>query len=69
MAIEYTTATISHGLMGRKAEEVDREELQKVLDEHGAQDWELDKLVLDVAFHGEKDGHLLIFKRGAWRAR
>ena len=25
-AYEYTTAAISHGLMGRKAEEVDREE-------------------------------------------
>ena len=49
--------------MGRKSDEVDREELQKVLNEHGAEGWELDKLVLDVAMHGEKDGHLLIFKR------
>jgi hypothetical protein len=65
MPFEYTTATISHGLMGRKAEEVDREELQSVLNEHGAEGWELDKLVLDVAMHGEKDGHLLIFKRSA----
>ena len=48
-AYEYTTAAISHGLMGRKAEEVDREELQKVLNQHGAEGWELDKLVLDVA--------------------
>ena len=64
-AYEYTTAVISHGLMGRKSEEVDREELQKVLSAHGAEGWELDKLVLDTAFHGEKDGHLLIFKRAA----
>jgi uncharacterized protein DUF4177 len=64
-AYEYTTAAISHGLMGRKAEEVDREELQKVLNQHGAEGWELDKLVLDVAMHSEKDGHLLIFKRAA----
>ena len=63
MPIEYTTAVITHGLMGRKAEEIDRDELQKVLSEHGAQGWELDKLLLDVAFHREKDGHLLIFKR------
>jgi len=63
MPIEYTTAAITHGLMGRKAEEIDREELGKVLNEHGAEGWELDKLVFDVAFHGEKDGHLLIFKR------
>jgi uncharacterized protein DUF4177 len=62
---EYTTAVITHGLMGRKREEVDRAELETVLNEHGAQGWELDKLHLDAAFHGEKDGHLLIFKRAA----
>ena len=56
---------ITHGLMGRKSEEIDREELQKVLNAHGAEGWELDKILLDTAFHGEKDGHLLIFKRAA----
>ena len=64
-AYEYATAVITHGLMGRKSEEVDREELQKVLNTHGAEGWELDKLLLDTNFHGEKDGHLLIFKRAA----
>ena len=64
-AIQYTTAVITHGLMGRKSDEVDRAELQTVLDAHGAEGWELDKLILDAAFHGEKDGHLLIFKRAA----
>ena len=64
-AYEYTTAAVTQGLMGRKSEEVDRAELEKVLNEHGANGWELDKLVLDTAFHGEKDGHLLIFKRAA----
>jgi hypothetical protein len=63
MPFEYTTASITHGFMGRKAEEIDREELANVLNEHGAGGWELDKLMLDVSFHGEKDGHLLIFKR------
>jgi hypothetical protein len=29
----------------------------------GAEGWELSKLLLDVALQGEKDGHLLIFKR------
>jgi hypothetical protein len=62
---EYTTAVITHGLMGRKREEVDRAELEKLLNEHGAAGWQLDKLILDTAFHGEKDGHLLIFKRDA----
>ena len=64
-AYEYTTAVITHGLMGRKREEVDREELTSVLNQHGAEGWELEKIVLDTAFHGEKDGHLLIFKRPA----
>ena len=62
---EYTTAVITHGLMGRKHEEVDRGELTTVLNQHGAEGWELDKIMLDAAFHGEKDGHLLIFKRPA----
>ena len=62
-AYEYTTAVITHGLLGRKREEIDREELTKVLNEHGASGWELEKLVLDTSFHGEKDGHLVIFKR------
>ena len=63
MPIEYTTAVITHGLMGRKSEEIDRQELSRVLNEHCAEGWELDKLLTDVAFHREKDGHLLIFKR------
>ena len=62
-AYEYTTASVSHGLLGRKSDEVDRQELEKALNEHGAGGWELDKLILDVNLHGEKDGHLLIFKR------
>jgi len=64
-AYEYTTAAISHGLMGRKSGEVDRAEIEKLLNEHGAEGWELDRLVLDVNMHREKDGHLLIFKRAA----
>ena len=62
-AYEYKTSAISHGLMGRKREEIDRAELESQLNELGADGWELEKLVLDIAMHGEKDGHLLIFKR------
>jgi hypothetical protein len=64
-AYEYTTAVITHGLLGRKREEIDREELVKALNAHGAEGWELEKVVLDTSFHGEKDGHLLNFKRAA----
>ena len=35
----------------------------KRLNELGAQGWEFEKLLTDMALHGEKDGHVLIFKR------
>jgi hypothetical protein len=60
---EYTTDVVTHGLLGRKEEEIDRAELEKRLNALGAEGWEFDKLVRDVALHGEKDGHLLIFRR------
>jgi hypothetical protein len=62
-AYEYTTEVITHGLLGRQSDEIDREEVEKRLNELGAQGWELDKLLSDVNLHREKDGHLLIFKR------
>ncbi len=62
---EYMTATITHGLMGRKEEELDRGELDKLMAEHGAQGWELVKVLLQQNLHREKDGHVLIFKRQA----
>ena len=62
---EYTTAVITHGLMGRKEDELDRGELDKALAEHGAQGWELVKVLLQQNLHHEKDGHVLIFKRPA----
>jgi hypothetical protein len=62
-AYEYRTEVITHGLLGRKEEELDRAELEERLNALGAEGWEFEKLVRDVALHGEKDGHLLIFKR------
>ena len=62
-AFEYTTSVITHGFLGRKEEELDREELTKQLNEMGAQGWELVKVLTTMALHHEKDGHLLIFKR------
>jgi len=53
-AYEYTTAVITHGLMGRKSDEIDREELQQVLNAHGADGWELDKVMLDTAFQARR---------------
>ena len=60
---EYATSVITHGFLGRKEEELDRGELEKKLNELGAEGWEFDKLIENLALHGEKDGHLLIFRR------
>jgi hypothetical protein len=62
-AYEYTTDVLTHGFMGRKKEEVDRKELQERLNARGAEGWELAKILVDVSLQGEKDGHLLVFKR------
>jgi hypothetical protein len=60
---EYTTTVITHGLMGRQRDELDRGEFERSLAELGAEGWELATVFLDVALHREKDGHLLVFKR------
>jgi hypothetical protein len=62
---EYTTSVITHGLLGRKEEELDRGELERELNRMGAEGWELVKVMTDIALHREKDGHLLLFKRQA----
>ena len=60
---EYRTDVITHGFLGRKEQELDRSDFEKRLNALGADGWEFDKLFMDVALHGEKDGHLLVFKR------
>jgi hypothetical protein len=62
---EYATSVITHGLLGRKEDELDREELARELNRMGAEGWELVKVITDMALHGEKDGHVLLFKRPA----
>ena len=62
---EYRTSVITHGLMGRKEDELDREALDALLAEHGSEKWELVKVLLQQNLHNEKDGHVLIFKRSA----
>lgn len=51
--------------MGRSKEELDRGALQDRLNARGAEGWELVKVLTDMALQGEKDGHLMIFKRAA----
>ena len=60
---EYLTDVMTHGLLGRKEEELDRKEFETAMNELGAQGWELATAFLDVALHREKDGHVLVFKR------
>ena len=63
MAFEYTTTVLTHGFLGRKEEELDRQELEKELNVMGADGWELVKLLTDMNLHREKDGHVLVYKR------
>ena len=65
MAYEYKTDVLTHGFLGRKEEELDRKEFEDRLNELGGEGWEFDKLITHVALHGERDGHLLVFKREA----
>lgn len=60
---DYTTSVITHGLLGRKEEELDRAEFERAMNELGAEGWEFATAFLDVALHREKDGHVLVFKR------
>ena len=63
MSWEYTTSVITHGLLGKNRDEIDRAAVEQRLNEMGADGWELVKILTDQAMHGEKDGHLLVFKR------
>ena len=60
---EYRTEVLTHGFLGRKDEEFDRKEFEERLNKVGGEGWEFDKLIPNMALHGEKDGHLLVFKR------
>ena len=62
-AFEYTTQTLTHGFLGRSEGELNRGALEETLNAMGAEGWELVKILTDMAFEGEKDGHLMVFKR------
>ena len=62
-SFEYTTSVLTHGFLGRKDEELDRNTLEQELNRFGAEGWELEKVLTSMALHGEKDGHVLVFKR------
>jgi Domain of unknown function (DUF4177) len=60
---DYKTIVLTGGFMGRHKEELKRADLEKQFDELGADGWELVWVLMDQALQGEKDGHVVIFKR------
>ena len=62
---DYKTVVLTGGFMGRHKDELDRAAFEKHLDELGAQGYELSWVLLEQQLQGEKDGHVVIFKRPA----
>ncbi len=60
---DYKTVVLTGGFMGRHKEELRRDLLEQQFDELGADGWELAWVLMNQALHGEKDGHVVIFKR------
>jgi hypothetical protein len=59
---EYRTEILT-SLVGR--DKIRLSDLHDTLKRHGAEGWELASMVADADVKGERDGHLLIFKRPA----
>lgn len=62
---EYRTSVLTGGFMGRHKEELRRTDLDKQLTEAGREGWELTHVLMAQALQGEKDGHVLIFRRSS----
>lgn len=60
MAVEYKTEVLT-SMVGRGKLRMD--DLDETLRRAGAEGWELVTLNLDADLRGQRDGHLLIFKR------
>ena len=60
---DYKTVVLTGGFMGRHKDELDRKAFEKNLDVLGQDGWELTWILVEQALQGEKDGHVLIFKR------
>ena len=57
---EYKTEVLT-SMVGRDKLRVS--DLDELLRQHGAEGWELVTLNLDADIRGQRDGHLLVFKR------
>jgi hypothetical protein len=60
---DYKTVVLTGGFMGRPKEELRRDILEQQFDALGRDGWELSWILMNQALHGEKDGHVVIFKR------
>lgn len=60
---DYKTVVLTGGFMGRHKDELRRDQLEQQFDQLGGEGWELVWILMDQNLHGEKDGHVVIFKR------
>ena len=60
---DYKTVVLTGGFMGRHSHELRRDHLEQQFDELGAQGYELVWILMNQALQGEKDGHVVIFKK------
>lgn len=62
---ECQTSVLTGGFMGRHKEELKRADLDAQLRDAGREGWELTHVLMEQTLQGEKDGHVLIFRRPA----
>lgn len=60
---QYSTLVLTGGFMGRHKEELRRADLDTQLATWGVAGWELAWILPEQQLHGEKDGHVVVFKR------
>ncbi len=60
---DYKTIVLTGGFMGRHSDELKRDDLEQKFAALGAEGYELAWILVNQNLHGEKDGHVVIFKR------
>jgi hypothetical protein len=60
---DYKTVVLTGGFMGRHKDELRRDVLEQQFDALGREGYELVWILMNQSLHGEKDGHVVIFKR------
>ncbi len=60
---DYKTVVLTGGFMGRHSDELRRDQLEQQFDALGAEGYEISWILMNQKLHGEKDGHVVIFKK------